>query len=945
MQDWKNTLNLFDTSFPMRADLAKREPKWIDAWQELKFYEKIRAGTNGRKKFILHDGPPYANGAIHIGTAVNKVLKDMVIRTKTLDGFDAPYIPGWDCHGMPIEHRIEKDFGRNLTPNEVRQKARKFANEQIDLQRKDFKRLGVLGDWDRPYTTMNFATEAEEIRVFGQLVKKGFLFRGLRSVNWCLECGSALAEAEIEYAEHKSESIDVAFLFVDINLLAKKLNISPDKIPGNTASAVIWTTTPWTLPANRAICLHHELDYVLIACEKGNFLLAKELAKTALSRFGITETENLNILATAKGAELDGLHCVHPLYADRQVPLILGEHVTLDSGTGLVHTAPAHGVEDFDIGKKYNLIVDDPVDDRGVFRADFSRLAGNNVWKANPIVLAWLNENKALLSHAPITHSYPMCWRHHKPVIFRATSQWFVGMDKKGHQDKTLRELALDGINNTRFYPSWGKLRLHNMIANRPDWCVSRQRFWGVPLPLIMNIKTGELHPQTEVLIEKVALMVEKEGIEAWSKLSIEDLLPNEKDRAGYEKISDILDVWFDSGSTHATVLRKRPELYFPADLYLEGSDQHRGWFHSSLLVSSALNGVPPYKALLTHGFVVDGKGEKMSKSKGNTILPQEIFNQYGAEILRLWVASTDYSGELNISKEILTRVIDSYRRIRNTLRFLLSNTVDFNPQTDILPVDKWLDIDRYALILANEMQEKAITDYREFEFHKVMQSVMLFCSETLGGYYLDVLKDRLYTSGKNSQARKAAQNMVYQLLQMLTRLLAPILSFTAEEIWEIIAKDEKTLSADESTTIMLQQWYQLPQLPNEQITKIKNRWTIVDKVREQTLKVLEALRVEGKIGAALQAQVEIRAKAQCYKTLAEIGDDLRFVFICSKVQLVEDNSINEDFVINASALSAEKCPRCWHYRDDVGKNPQYEGLCGRCVDNLFLAGEVRRFA
>jgi len=945
MQDWKNTLNLFDTPFPMRADLAKREAKWIEEWDQKQIYQKIRKKTENSPKFILHDGPPYANGAIHLGTAVNKVLKDMVVRTKTLDGFNAPYIPGWDCHGMPIEHRIEKDHGRNLTANEVRKKAREYANLQIELQKKDFKRLGVLGDWDNHYTTMSFKTEAEEIRVFGKLVKNGYLFRGMRSVNWCLECSSALAEAEIEYSNHTSDAIDVAFSFVNNEHIANKLNISSQILLNQKISAVIWTTTPWTLPANRAVCLHPEYEYSLVNTSKGIFLLAKELLESTLTRFSINDKQCIKILSTEKGAQFEGLLLTHPLFSDRQVPIILGDFVTLDSGTGLVHIAPAHGVDDFEIGKKYNLVVDDPVDNCGIFRSEIPKIAGKNVWQANPLVLDWLKENENLLSVNPIEHSYPMCWRHHQPVIFRATSQWFIGMDRKGQHQKTLREIALDGIEQTKFYPEWGKSRLYAMIANRPDWCVSRQRFWGVPLPLIINQKTGELHPQTNEIIEKVAQLVEKEGIEVWSKLTLKDLINDENKNENWEKISDILDVWFDSGSTHATVINQNSQLSFPADLYLEGSDQHRGWFHSSLLVSSALNGRPPYKSLLTHGFVVDGKGYKVSKSKGNAILPQEIFNQYGADILRLWVASTDYSGEISISKEIMTRVVDSYRRIRNTLRFLIANTVDFNPHTEKLPVEEWLDIDRYALILTHEMQKKTIKDYREFEFHKVIHTIVNFCSEAMGSYYLDVLKDRLYTAGKDSQARKAAQNTIFYILQTLTRQLAPILAFTAEEVWSEITKKDDSLSEDEKSSVMLQTWYQLPEIPEKETEQIKNVWEIIGTVREQVKKELENLRIKGKIGAALQAKVNISAKGGFYKVLSEVGNDLRFIFICSDVKLVQNEQLDTNFIVSAEKLLYEKCSRCWHYREDVNANPKYQGICGRCVDNLFGQGEDRKFA
>lgn len=937
MKDWKATLNLPDTPFPMRGDLARREPQWVREWDERRLYQQLRDHYRGREKFILHDGPPYANGQIHIGHAVNKILKDIIVREKTMEGFDAPYVPGWDCHGMPIEHRIEKDWGRALTPHQVREKARAFAREQIALQKRDFQRLGVLGDWDRPYLTMDFQTEADEIRVFGQLVKNGYLFRGLRSVNWCLECASALAEAEIEYDDHRSFAIDVAFAVADIPAFAQALHRPPSDFHEGVR-VVIWTTTPWTLPSNRAVCVHRDFQYEIYRTDQGLLLLAKELAQACLMRYG---AGSATLIGQCQGAQLEHLLLYHPFLA-RQVPIILGDHVTLEAGTGLVHTAPAHGVDDFNIGRHYGLEVDDPVDDRGVFRAHIEHFAGLSVWKANPKVIELLQQKNALLAQAPINHSYPMCWRHKKPVIFRATSQWFIGMDKPVEGGKTLRDTALQGIEQTRFYPAWGKARLYQMIANRPDWCVSRQRFWGVPLPLFIHTVTGQLHPHNDVFIEQVAQAVEKSGVSAWEQMPDETFIANPAERAQYERIHDILDVWFDSGATHATVLRKRNELNFPADLYLEGSDQHRGWFHSSLLVSAALNGVPPYKALLTHGFVVDGEGRKMSKSQGNGIEPQEVANQYGAEILRLWVASTDYSGELSISQEILKRNIETYRRIRNTLRFLLANIADFDAPTMLLPPDQWLEIDRYALLMMRDAQAKMIADYQLFEFHKVVQTLQVFCSETLGGYYLDVLKDRLYTSSAQAHARRSAQSALYHIVHALTRLMAPILSFTAEEVWQIIGKDSPT-----PQSVMLSPWQDLPTINHAEA--LYSRWAILATIRLDALKALENLRVQGKIGASLQAQIDLIARGQTYDLLAEIGDDLRFIFICSAVSIrrasAEEPLEHGEFTLWAKPLALPKCSRCWHLREEVCDHGEHQGLCRRCVDNLFGKGESRRFA
>ncbi|MGB0128189.1 MAG: isoleucine--tRNA ligase, partial [Rhodocyclaceae bacterium] len=803
MADYRKTLNLPDTPFPMKGDLARREPGWVADWQQRQLYRKIRERMAGRPKFILHDGPPYANGDIHIGHAVNKILKDIIVRAKTMAGFDAPYVPGWDCHGLPIEHAVEKQHGKKLPAEKVRELCRAFAREQVARQKADFIRLGVLGDWDRPYLTMDHQTEADEIRALGKVLERGYLYRGLKPVNWCLDCRSALAEAEVEYEDKHSDAIDVAFKVVDVAALGKAFSVAIDK----PAYAVIWTTTPWTLPANEAVCAHPDLAYQLIDTDKGLLVLARELAADCLARFGLAPGK---VLAEAQGTALEHIRLAHPLYA-REVPLILGPHVTLEAGTGLVHTAPAHGVEDHIVGQHYGLPVDNPVGNDGRFFEAVPLVGGKSVWEANPVVVEQLREHGTLLHIGKVTHSYPHCWRHKTPIIFRATTQWFVRMD--GEAPPTLREDALAAVGETRFFPAWGQARLHAMISNRPDWCVSRQRNWGVPIPFFLHKETQELHPRTAELLEQVAQRVEREGIEGWFRLDPADLLGD--DAQHYDKMRDTLDVWFDSGTTHWSVLRSESDAAqsgafdYPADLYLEGSDQHRGWFHSSLLTGCAIDGRAPYKALLTHGFVVDGRGHKMSKSKGNVIAPQKVSDSLGAEVLRLWVAATDYSGELSISDEILKRVVEAYRRIRNTLRFLLANTADFDPAVHALPSDQWLDIDRYAVALVRQLQASCQADYDSYEFHRVVQQLQNFCSEDLGAFYLDILKDRLYTAGADSLPRRAAQNALHHILQTLMRLMAPILSFTAEEIWQVLGRD-----AEDS--VMLHGWHSLPALADE---------------------------------------------------------------------------------------------------------------------------------
>jgi isoleucyl-tRNA synthetase len=928
MPDYKDTLNLPDTPFPMRGDLAKREPGWIKQWQEQKRYERIRTASAGRPKFILHDGPPYANGDIHIGHAVNKILKDIIVKTKTLDGFDAPYVPGWDCHGLPIELVVEKAHGKETPPARFRELCREYAASQVERQKADFIRLGVLGDWDNPYLTMDFAFEANIIRELGKIQANGHLYLGAKPVHWCVDCGSALAEAEVEYEDKNSPAIDVAFPVADCADLARRLGLSNE---GDCpAYAVIWTTTPWTLPANRAVAVHPEFIYDLIRTPKGVLIVARDLAEAAIQRYGF---ESVETVAQIHGAALEGLSLKHPFY-DYEVPVILADFVTTEAGVGLVHIAPGHGHDDYIAGLKYDLEVANPVGDDGKFYADTPIVGGLSVWDGNKKVLETLSENGHLLAQARLTHSYPHCWRHKTPIIFRATRQWFIGMDKMG-----LREKAMHAVENTEFFPAWGRARLEAMMKSRPDWCVSRQRNWGVPIAFFMHKTTGELHPRTPELLEQVAKLVEQRGIEAWFSLDPKELLGD--DAENYVKNKDTLDVWFDSGVTHACVLKKRADLAHPADLYLEGSDQHRGWFQSSLLTGCASDGHAPYKALLTHGFVVDGKGKKMSKSTGNVIAPQKVMDTYGADILRLWVASTDYSGELTISDEILKRAVDGYRRIRNTLRFLLANTADFDIARDAVAVEDWLEIDRYALAVTREMQNTVLADYNVYSLHTAIQRLHGFCSEDLGAFYLDVLKDRLYTSGANSTARRAAQTTLWHITQTLTKLLAPVLSFTAEEIWQLVGKQ----GVGKSESIFLEAWHALPAQADE--AALLARWGRLRELRALTTKRIEELRVAGSVGSSLQAEVTLLAAGEDYDLLASLRDDLKFVLITSaaRVEKAEGESC-ELSRIEATASAHEKCERCWHYRDDVGgADAAHPGLCGRCVSNLHGDGEARQHA
>jgi isoleucyl-tRNA synthetase len=927
--DYKNTVNLLDTPFPMRGDLAKREPAMLDKWNEQQRYQKLRQVCSGRDKFILHDGPPYANGQLHIGHASNKILKDIIIRSKTLAGFDAPYVPGWDCHGLPIELNIEKQFGKNLEPLEFRNKCREYANAQIEQQKVDFIRLGVLGEWNNPYKTMEFSTEAGIVRALGEIYKQGYLYSGVKPVHWCSDCGSALAEAEVEYYDKVSPAIDVAFKAVDSAAVANVFGVTLPE--GKAIFAVIWTTTPWTLPANQAICAGHEVEYALVQTDCDYVLVAKNLVEEALKRYSfITESK---VVATVTGDKLELLKFEHPFYT-RQVPLILGEHATDDAGTGLVHTAPAHGMDDYHVGLKYNLDLHNPVGNDGCYISTTELFAGVNVFDANAKVVEVLTEKQRLMNKADITHSYPCCWRHKTKIIFRTTGQWFIGMDKVGVTGKTLREQAEVAVDATEFYPAWGRARLESMIKNRPDWCVSRQRQWGSPMTFFVHKETGELHPESYEILQAVAQKIEVSGIDAWFGLSAIDL--PEFDLADYVKLKDTLDVWFDSGTTHLTVLNQRTALQWPADLYLEGSDQHRGWFQSSLLTGCAVRGRAPYKQLLTHGFLVDGDGYKMSKSKGNIISIPDGVKKYGADILRLWVASTDYSGDIAFSDEIMKRITDSYRRIRNTLRFLLANLNDFDVAKDGVALSEMVEVDRYALAYATQLQDKLTNQtsglYSSYQFHLIVQELVTYCSEELGGFYLDVLKDRLYTSKADGHARRSAQTALYHITRALLGMLSPILAFTSDEAWEVLLND-----ANDSTLYHVH--HQLPQADNA--SELLAKWSKIQEFRISVLKELENKRTAGLIGASLQAELVINADAELYALLNLVGADLKFAYMVSKITLVAAATTSVEVLVSEQ----QKCERCWHYTADVGSNSEHPTICARCVENVVGSGENRHNA
>jgi len=943
MTDYKATLNLPETAFPMKAGLPQREPETLKHWQEIDLYGQLRALGEQRPKFVLHDGPPYANGNIHIGHAVNKILKDIIIRSKTLAGFDAPYVPGWDCHGLPIEHKVEVTHGKNLPADKTRELCRAYATEQVEGQKADFVRLGVLGEWDNPYKTMNFANEAGEIRALAEMVKGGFVFKGLKPVNWCFDCGSALAEAEVEYQDKKSDAIDVAFPVEDADNLAAAFGL--ESLPKPTA-IVIWTTTPWTIPANQALNVHPEFDYALVDTGERLLVLAAELVESCLQRYELQG----EVIAKTQGAALELVRFRHPFY-ERFSPVYLAEYVELGAGTGIVHSAPAYGEDDFRSCKQYGMVNDDilnPVQSNGVYVSDLPFFGGQFIWKANPAIVAKLGEVGALLKHESIQHSYMHCWRHKTPLIYRATAQWFVGMDKQPTAGETLRVRALEAIEQTEFYPAWGKPRLHAMIANRPDWCISRQRNWGVPIPLFLHRETGELHPRTVELMEAVAQRVELEGIEAWFKLDAAELLGEEA--AHYEKTSDTLDVWFDSGATHWHVMRGSHPMGHEqgprADLYLEGSDQHRGWFHSSLLIGAAVDGHAPYRGLLTHGFVVDESGRKMSKSLGNVIAPQEVTDSMGADILRLWVSATDYSGEMAVSKQILQRSADAYRRIRNTMRFLLSNLSGFNPATDLVAPADMLALDRWAVDAAARLQGELLEAYEQYRFWNVYSKVHNFCVQELGGFYLDIIKDRQYTTRADSVARRSCQTALFHIAEALVRWIAPILAFTAEEIWQY-------LPGERNASVLLNTWYEDLFTLDADADLGREFWAGVMAVKVAVNKELENQRSAKTIGGSLQADITLYADAPLLATLEKLGDELRFVLITSYATIAPLTDAPADAVdsdvaglkLRVVKTGHTKCARCWHFREDVGTHAEHPELCGRCVDNVEGEGEVRRHA
>ena len=937
--DYRKTLNLPDTPFPMRGDLPKREPGWIKEWDDMGLYKRLRLARAGREKFILHDGPPYANGQLHAGHAVNKILKDMIVKTRQLKGLDAHYVPGWDCHGLPIENQIEKLYGRNLSRDEMQAKGRAYATEQITLQMQDFKRLGVLGEWDNPYKTMNKPNEAGELRLFKRLMERGFVYRGLKPVYWCFDCGSALAEAEIEYQDKKSNTVDVAFEAAEPDKLAAAFGLPKLDKP---AFIVIWTTTAWTIPANQALNVGPHIEHALVDTPRGLLVLAKARVEDALKRYGIDGT----IIATAMGDKLGGLNFKHPLYDldkgyQRLSPVYLADYATDTDGTGIVHSAPAYGIEDFNSCVSHGLAHADilnPVQGGGSYAADFPLFGGLDIWKAVPVIIKTLDDAGRLLATSTITHSYPHCWRHKTPVIYRAASQWFVRMDEgegvftKDKAPETLRTTALRAIEDTAFYPPSGKARLRDMIAGRPDWVISRQRAWGVPIAFFLHKETDELHPRTMEILDQAADIIDQGGIEAWSRVTPEEILGDE-DARHYRKFNDILEVWFDSGSTFDHVLcGTHPNEHHTsgpeADMYLEGHDQHRGWFHSSLLLASAIRGRAPYRSLLTHGFTVDAQGRKMSKSLGNGIDLQEANKKWGAEILRLWVAASDYSGDITGDDKIMARVIDAYRRIRNTLRFLLANTSDFDPVKDAVAEGDLLEIDRWLLSRAAEFQADVLAHYEVYEFHPVVAKLQLFCSEDLGGFYLDVLKDRLYTTAPHSLARRSAQTALWRLTQAMLRWMAPFLSFTAEEAWKLVGQGDSIFLAEFSE-------FAAPD------AALLAKWARIREIREAVNKDIEVLREKGEVGSSLQANVVLTAPSADHALLATLGDDLRFVFITSAIELEAGN----DLSVSASASKDVKCERCWHYVADVGADAEHPTLCGRCISNLYGAGETRKVA
>ncbi len=930
--DYKNTISLPVTDFPMKADLPQREPNRLAEWAASDRYHAIQKHAADRPMFVLHDGPPYANGDIHIGHAVNKILKDIVVKSRLLAGFRAPYVPGWDCHGLPIEVAVEKKHGKvgqKLDARAFRAECRRYAAEQIDRQREDFKRLGVLGEWENPYRTMDYAYEAGIVRSLARIVDRGHVVRGFKPVHWCFDCQSALAEAEIEYGNKRDPAIDVAFKFIDGKKLAGAFGLEGSI---DDASLAIWTTTPWTLPANQAVAVGAELVYALVKTARGHLLLAESLVESCLLRFGMSG----EIVATTTGARLERCDVQHPFY-DRVSLLILSDHVSAADGTGLVHCAPAYGVEDFHAVKRYSSEVLNPVGGDSRYAADLPLFGGQRIKDANPHIIALLQERGALLSSTEFDHSVAHCWRHKTPTIFRATPQWFISMDAA-----SLRKDALSAIDTVRWIPDWGRERIYGMIENRPDWCISRQRTWGVPIPLFVDRERQLPHPRTGEWMLAVADKIEQGGIDAWFDLDANDWLGADVDR--YEKVTDTLDVWFESGVSHSAVVCSRDNLgELPVDIYLEGSDQHRGWFHSALLTGVAMYGAAPYRQVLTHGFTVDAQGKKMSKSAGNVVAPQQVMKSLGADVLRLWVAATDYRAEMSVSDEILKRVSESYRRIRNTCRYLLANLNGFEPQNAVA-LDQMLPLDRYLIGQAHALQQKVIAAYDSYQFHQIYQDVHAFCAIELGAFYLDVLKDRMYTLQRDSLARRSGQTAMWHVLEALTRWIAPILSFTADEIWSY-------MPAREHPSPLFHTWYeQLAPVPSDFGLNAATM-ALLMQIREATQLALEPLRRDKAIGSGLDAEVDVHLSALQADALRPMANELKFLLIVSRATITTETAPAGATVVEREGISvavaprvsvAAKCVRCWHHVDDVGTHPDHPEICGRCVENVVGEGEVR---
>ncbi|BAO00472.1 IleS protein [Candidatus Pantoea carbekii] len=938
MNNYKFTLNLPKTRFAMRGNLAKREPSVLERWYNDNLYRLIREAKKGKKKFILHDGPPYANGSIHIGHSVNKILKDIILKSKGMAGYDSPYIPGWDCHGLPIELKVEQMIGKpneKVSTAEFRKACRRYAIEQVNIQKNQFIRLGVLGDWDNPYLTMDYHTEANVIRTLSKIISNGYLYKGAKPVNWCLECESALAEAEVEYYEQKSPAIDVIFNALDLNAIRAKFGVTHSE---GMVSIVIWTTTPWTIPANRGLALHPEFEYQLIQIEGRSLIIAKNLAESIIKRAGI---KNWVVLGTCKGVALELELFKHPLFEHIHSKVVLSKHVTLDIGTGIVHTAPSHGPDDYVIGQTYGLDIVNSVGPDGTYLlGTHPMLDGINIFKANDIIIELLREKHALLHAEQLIHNYPHCWRHKTPTIFRATPQWFISMDKKN-----LRLQALKAIKRVKWIPKWGQARIKIMLENRPDWCISRQRAWSVPIVLFIHKETGQLHPDTLIFMEKIAQHVEKKGIQAWWDLKLDELI--NENASNYIKVTDTLDVWFDSGSTSYAVVDMRPEFGgCTPDLYIEGADQHRGWFMSSLIISIAIKAKEPYRQVLTHGFIVDGQGRKMSKSLGNTIAPQDVTNKLGADILRLWVASTDYSGEMAVSNEILNRTTDIYRRIRNTARFLLANLTGFNPVTDCIKRENMIVIDRWAVGRAMAVQQDIIQFYENYNFHEVVQRLMQFCSVEMGSFYLDIIKDRQYTAKADSLARRSCQTALWHIIEALVRWIVPIIPFTADEIWNY-------LPGNRAKYIFTEEWYQnlFGLFIDEPMDDIY--WQQMLKIRSEVNKVIEEARADKRIGCSLETMIILYADSKLAFKLLALEDELRFLLLTSSVTVTDYDMANHDakqskiftgLKIALYRSEGQKCPRCWHYKTDIGKNSKNIAICTRCYINVFGHGEIRKF-